>query len=329
MATFCRFALQPTVQAEDPKERGPDLQRPRDARPGEQPRRQQPERHAHGDGLRPVWPSSTISTLSNSGSGYTLPASSTGLTAGTSLPFNVSNDQLVVTTQPPDSTTAGTPLGLVVTAENVNGQVDTSFNGNVTVALGNMSGGPDNILAGTLTVTAVNGVATFSGLTVNQVGQNGYYDLEVSSNGLTDTYTTFYVTAAPATQLVVTAQPASITAGAGFEVDVAAEDANGNVDPSYNGSVTLALETNPAGGTLGGDSHGDGLRRRRHFPRPDDRQCGQRLHDPGDRQRPDLGDDERHRRNGPRGRQPTGTDFRAAGQRHRRHRLRPGRIGRG
>ena len=67
-----------------------------------------------------------------------------------------------------------------------------------------------------------------------------------------DTYTTIYVAAAPATQLVITSQPASTTAGAGFEVDVAAEDPNGNVDTSFDGSMTIALNNNPASGTLSG-----------------------------------------------------------------------------
>ena len=92
-------------------------------------------------------------------SGYTLKASSTGLTAGTTDAFNVA-DQLVVTTQPPSSITAGTPFGLVVKAEDAQGNVDTSFNGSITVT--NAYG---YTLGGTLTVKAVNGVATFSGLT--------------------------------------------------------------------------------------------------------------------------------------------------------------------
>jgi hypothetical protein len=74
--------------------------------------------------------------------------------------------------------------------------------------------------------------------------------LEVSSPRLQDTFTTIYVAAAPATQLAVTSQPPGVTAGAGFSVTVAAQDANGNVDHTYNGSVTLALANNPGGATL-------------------------------------------------------------------------------
>ena len=57
--------------------------------------------------------------------------------------------------------------------------MDTSFNGTVTVALAsNPIGGT---LGGTLSVTAQSGVATFSGLTLNEPGG---YTLSVSSSGL-------------------------------------------------------------------------------------------------------------------------------------------------
>jgi VCBS repeat-containing protein len=80
-------------------------------------------------------------------------------------------DPLVVTSQPPTSVTPGSPFGLVVTAENENGTVNTSFEGPITLSLT----GRNTIasLGGALTVTAVNGVAKFSGLTVSQTG-NGF-----------------------------------------------------------------------------------------------------------------------------------------------------------
>ena len=59
-------------------------------------------------------------------------------------------------------------FGLVVAAEDPFGNVDPNFSGSVTVALSNNPGGAT--LGGTLTVTAQNGVATFSGLTLNQPG---------------------------------------------------------------------------------------------------------------------------------------------------------------
>jgi streptogramin lyase len=78
---------------------------------------------------------------------------------------------LVVTQQPPASVTAGSGFGLTVQAEDSSGNLITSFNGKVTVALGSNPGG--STLGGTLTVTASAGVATFSGLTLNKAA-SGY-----------------------------------------------------------------------------------------------------------------------------------------------------------
>jgi hypothetical protein len=82
--------------------------------------------------------------------------------------FGAGVDPLIVTAQPPATVIAGTPFGLVVTAENENGTVNTSFDGPVTLSLNGSN--PPDILGGDVTVFAVNGVATFTGLTVNQAG---------------------------------------------------------------------------------------------------------------------------------------------------------------
>ena len=80
----------------------------------------------------------------------------------------------VVTTQPRSPVSAGGGFGFTVKAEDSSGNVDTGFNGTVTVSLVNNPGGSSSILGGSsLTVTAVNGVATFSGLTIN-VAASGY-----------------------------------------------------------------------------------------------------------------------------------------------------------
>jgi len=86
----------------------------------------------------------------------------------------------VVTQQQPSSVTAGSPFGLTVEAENNSGNLISSFNGTVTVALASNPG--DATLGGTLSVQASGGVATFSGLTINKTGSG--YTLRVSSSGL-------------------------------------------------------------------------------------------------------------------------------------------------
>ncbi len=50
-----------------------------------------------------------------------------------------------------------------------------------------------------------------------------------------------------ATHLVVSSAPMTGTAGTGFSVSVTAEDASGNVDPTYTGNITMNLASNPGG----------------------------------------------------------------------------------
>jgi hypothetical protein len=92
---------------------------------------------------------------------------------------------LVVTAQPPGSITAGSGFGLTVTAEDSSGNVETSYNGTVAVALASNPGGAT--LGGTLVATAQSGVATFSGLTLAKAGTG--YTLRVSASGLTSATT--------------------------------------------------------------------------------------------------------------------------------------------
>jgi hypothetical protein len=183
------------------------------------------------------------------GVGDSIAVTDAPLVPATTTTFNViaaAATQLAFTPEPPASITAGAPFGLTVSAENANGTVDTSFTGPVTIAL--TGTGPLN---GTLTVNAVAGVATFSGLTINKSGV-GDSITATDSPLIPATTTTFAVVAAAATQLLVTAEPpASITAGTSFGLTVTAEDPFGNVDATFTGPVTAALTgTGPLNGTL-------------------------------------------------------------------------------
>ena len=188
-------------------------------------------------------------TIDKPGSGYILQVTSNGLTAATSgihvATVGVAT-QLVVTAQPPSTFAAGSSIGLVVTAEDSSGNVDETFNGNVTVF------NPwDASLGGTLTVTAVNGVATFSGLTEDQAGSNNW--LLATGAGLNSVPTnSFTVTALAATQLEVWGPDSNVLPGSAFGMTILAEDPYGNMDPSFSGDVTLALMNSPGGATLGG-----------------------------------------------------------------------------
>ncbi len=103
------------------------------------------------------------STLNVVADGYLLQVTSGTLVPATTSNIDVTPVNLTVATQPPNSVTAGTGFGLVVDAD-TSGELDSSFDGTVTVSLVNPPGGAT--LGGTLSVTASDGVATFSGLTL-------------------------------------------------------------------------------------------------------------------------------------------------------------------
>jgi len=161
----------------------------------------------------------------------------------------LNSSELVVTQQPPASVTAGSPFGLTVEAEDSAGNPITSFNGTVTVALPSYIGAT---LGGTLTVTASNGVATFSGLTLTRASSG--YTLDTSGGGFGSGVTNaFSVTAAPATQLVIAQQPpATVTPGTGFGLQASIEDQYGNVVTTAANTVSMAFANNRTGATLGG-----------------------------------------------------------------------------
>jgi streptogramin lyase len=155
-----------------------------------------------------------------------------------------------VTQQPPASVTAGSAFGFTVQAEDGSGNLLSSFNGTVTVALSNNPGGAT--LGGTLAVTASNGVATFSGLTVTKAASG--YTLATSGGGF-GMGVTNAITVSPAapTQVVITQQPpATVKVNTGFGLQAAIEDQYGNLVTTATNTVKVAFAKNPTGATLGG-----------------------------------------------------------------------------
>ena len=234
------------------RQRGSDLRRRRDPDADGQPQRCKPGRDRRRQRQRGAASFSGL-TLDKAGTGVTIGASGTGLgsaTTGTIIVTAAAATQLVVTTAPPGSVSAGNGFGLVVKAEDRNGNVDPTYTGAVTLALAvNPTGAA---LSGTVALNASAGVASFSGLTLNKAG--AVVTLGASASGLSPVTTgTITVAAETATQLVVTTPPpGSVTAGSGFGLVVMAEDGFGNVDPTFTGAITLSLATNPNGATLGG-----------------------------------------------------------------------------
>lgn len=159
-------------------------------------------------------------------------------------------NKLVVTTQPPSSSTAGTGFTLKGTVEDKFGNILTSYSGTATIAFGNNAGA--GTLSGTTTVNIVNGVATFSGLSVNKAASG--YTLQISSNGLiTGMSNVFTITPATATQLVVSNYPPiGVITQSSFGLTVWAVDNFGNLATSFNGTINVTINSNPGGATLTG-----------------------------------------------------------------------------
>jgi hypothetical protein len=130
----------------------------------------------------------TFSDLSidKAGSGYTLVASSAGLTGTTSVGFAITAaaaDHLVFLQQPTNTTVGQTISPVMVAVVDQFGNIVTSDNSDtITLSLNpNPSGG---MLRGTLTVTVVNGIATFNDLSIDLVGDG--YTLHARVAGLMD-----------------------------------------------------------------------------------------------------------------------------------------------
>ncbi len=179
-------------------------------------------------------------TLNNAGSGYTLGVTGGTLTSATSSAIAVSSvtpTQLVITSQPPSTVTAGSGFTFTVTAEDSQDNIAVGFNGSETVALASNPG--SSSLGGLITVSAISGVATFSGLTLNKV--DGGYTLSVTTATLTSaTSNPVTVIPAAASMLLVSASPSSLSAGSTTSVSITAEDQFNNVVTGFSDSVTLA-----------------------------------------------------------------------------------------
>ena len=135
--------------------------------------------------------------------------------------------QLFVQTQPPSPLAAGTSFGLSVVVEDQYGKPDPNFVGNVSVAL---PPGSSATLGGTTTVAAVNGVATFKGLTLSPSSSS--VSLLVTSTGLTGTTTNPISIASPPSSTVA-ALPATTTT-ASFTVSWSGSDGQGPGIASYD-----------------------------------------------------------------------------------------------
>jgi subtilase family serine protease len=148
-------------------------------------------------------------SLTRAGTGYKLAVTASGATAAVSSAFSVTPaaaTQLAVITQPPLRVVVNSPFGLAVAVEDRFGNVVTTYAGSVTVA--RASGPSSSTLRGTLTIVVHQGVATFSNLSLNQVGI-GYSLKATVTKGLTSAKTAFFNVVASTARSVTQATRAS------------------------------------------------------------------------------------------------------------------------
>ncbi|HZZ78785.1 MAG TPA: choice-of-anchor Q domain-containing protein, partial [Gemmataceae bacterium] len=162
--------------------------------------------------------------------------------------------QLQVTLGAPSTVNTMWAFEVAVAAEDSLGNVDPTYNGNVTIALADNPGGAT--LGGTHTVAAHNGIATFSGLTLNNAGSG--YTLRMTGAGIgsVQTYPFTVTTAAPVPTLIAPAGSISTAlptiswnaqrGAASYEVKIvdAARTSVAVVDATGIGPTSLTL-TNP------------------------------------------------------------------------------------
>ncbi|NWJ49103.1 MAG: hypothetical protein HXX08_24870 [Chloroflexi bacterium] len=205
----------------------------------------------------------TIALLSGSPAIDAIPAASCVVTAdqrGVNRPQGTGCDIGAFETQVATKLAISTPSGAVagsafttqpvITVQDIYSNTATSFSGTVTVAIKSGTGTPGATLGGTATISAVNGVATFSDLSLDKSGTG--YVLTASATGLTSANTnSFDITTGTAAKLVITTQPSGAVASSAFTTQpvVTAQDANGNTATSFNRAVTVAIKS--GAGTTG------------------------------------------------------------------------------
>ena len=190
---------------------------------------------------------------------YTLQASdpTDGIANTPGNPFNITAGvpARLVFQQQPSNGTGGTalPTQPIVWIEDSSGNVIQGDSSAVTLAIGtNPSNGT---LSGCTGTSNGNGVVTFTGCKIDKAGIG--YTLaatDAADNLTTATQSTpFNIAVGPASQLSFTTSPGTTVAGDPFATQpvVTFQDAGGNT-ATATGAVSLAIGSNPGGGTLSG-----------------------------------------------------------------------------
>ncbi|MBI3749060.1 MAG: hypothetical protein HY262_09495 [Chloroflexi bacterium] len=201
--------------------------------------------------------------LAAAGVNFTLTATSNpSYTPATSAQFDVA-DQLAFSTQPSSTFSAGLAWSSQpAVAVRANSSTATHDQGTVvtlSIQAGTGATGATLSCTGGLSATAVNGIASFTGCSIDKVSPtspSNPYKLVASAANLTSAVSSSVaITAGPATKLGFTAQPTSGVAAQAFPIQpiVAVQDAGGNTvlsGTNSNATITLSLGAAPAGAVL-------------------------------------------------------------------------------
>jgi trimeric autotransporter adhesin len=203
------------------------------------------------------------------GVGYRLTATDTTgggvphpYTLATSTKFDVA-DRLLFTTQP-SGATAGTAFTTQPVVAVKAGATNTAANDSSTVVTLSLKAGTGTAGAALtcdsgLSKTVVAGLAAFTGCKIDKISPTSPanpYTIVASATNLTSAESTnVAITASAASKLGFTAQPTSASSNQAFPIQpvVAVQDLGGNTVTSglnSNATITLAIGTNPAAGTL-------------------------------------------------------------------------------
>ncbi len=205
------------------------------------------------------------------GQNYTLAATSTGLTSGTSATFSPTAAgapaQIAVASFPSGSVVAGTSLsGISFSIEDSYGNLVSTgagSNDQLSVSLGGNPGNVSLLPSPNVTLTAVAGIATMSGESIDVAGTYVLTATDSSEGALpissTVTTSPLSVVAAAPSQIVFSAQPSGGTGGVAWSLQPAltVEDVFGNVALTDHSTISLSINSGTSGATISGCSQSE------------------------------------------------------------------------
>jgi len=180
-----------------------------------------------------------------------LTATSEGLTSALSSPFAVSGaaESELAFVQQPSTTAAGENIAPPVTVQVRDSLGNDIGKAGLSIRMRLAQGSTGTLSGATTQLTDASGLATFSNLSIDQVGEKS---LAATASGLIQAQSDpFTVSPAPPSKLVFTTSPSNATAGVAFPIQpvIALEDQFENLVTGVPQDVTIALHTHAGSGS--------------------------------------------------------------------------------